>query len=141
MSLRAVTKRRRAPRAICCPDCDGRMSSHAVTVRNRYGEESVGYELRHMDCETCGSTGKVARKPDGCPCCAGPKADRCEHCASAARGGQEIHWCPKAEEAEIDYEARIALMDAPGRVRGTAGRDSTAADMGVGERSPHRGNR
>lgn len=135
MTVRAVSKSRRTARLVTCTACDGRMESRAVAAVNRFGEPMEGQMPVHVSCGVCNSTGRTKRKMTGCPCCNGPKEDRCGNCANARRGGAEVHACLRPTEDEIAFETEMEFAPVPGTVRGQAGRNHPAADLGQGERA------
>lgn len=141
MTIGVTTKRKKPPRMIACPDCNGARESVAVVNRSRDGAPMPGIENRNVACETCSSAGKVKARMTKACCCSGPKAERCDGCTNAKRGGSEIHVCTKSTEDEIAFETEMMLGNTPGTMRSDVGRNHPAADMGVGERSPHRGQR
>ena len=137
MTIRAVGKAKRRERLITCPDCNGARESVRVTNTNRNGEPMEGIVNRNVMCETCDCTGKVrARRTPACCCSAG-----CEPCDNCAPKPSAMHVCINPDFEDYDYAAKIAMMDTPKTLHSNVGRDSTAADMGVGERSGQRGNR
>lgn len=140
MTLRAVSKKKRAVRPLTCPECRGEMKPHVVQTTQRDGRVMDGIEVRHVECETCDSTGKVRSRMAKACCCSGPEEDRCEGCANARRGGSEVHNCSKASEDEIAFETELAFMDSP-RAGAKTSDAARSLDLGVGERSGQRGNR
>lgn len=108
--MKAATKRRRQHETTC-PDCNGDRTTHAVTLYNRYGEACIGQQQRPVDCETCGSTGKV--KLAVCGCCRAPGARLCAAC-KAAHTSRNVYLaaltCPVRDEADrLDGEMQEAM--------------------------------
>lgn len=107
------------------------------------GKRRKVYARRCPDCDT--GAGLVQRR-DGCGndcfqgyvpeatvpacCCSGPKAGRCDGCANAKRGGNEVHVCAVLTADEIAFATELEFMPVPRTVRSNAGAESTASDMG-----------
>lgn len=138
--LRAVAKKKRAPRLVTCEACRGARVEREVTVTQRDGRQTLGVNYERVDCERCNSTGLVLDGLAKACCCSGPAADRCEGCANARRGGSEVHNCRVPSADEIAFEQEMLFAPSP-----RAGAKTTAAahalGNGVGERSGQRGNR
>lgn len=111
--MRTVTKRKRPPRMITCPECRGEREAVATVCTWPDGHTTPGIESRHIACETCGSTGKVKSRMVRACCCSGPKHRRCDGCANAGRDGAEIHHCSVRTEDEIAFETEIEFMPMP----------------------------
>lgn len=101
--------KRRKPRMVTCPDCDGGMHMVDVVGRSLDGTAMPGIELRHVVCNTCDSTGKV--KPTRtAACCCSQGGDKCANCATNPSG---IHVCLVPSADDLDAEIGIAMADRP----------------------------
>ena len=126
----------RKPATTECPDCRGAHESVAVMNQNRHGEPMRGIERRPVECETCGSTGRVTVRKRVC-CCSGPADERCDGCANAFG---LIHVCLVPTDEEIDHELKLAMMPTPPKARPvspeTAALLGAIGDKGNGPRAP-----
>lgn len=127
---------KRKPRMITCPECEGRRESVAVVCIWPDGHTTPGISNRNVDCETCGSTGKVKARAVKACCCSGPADERCKGCQNAYG---LIHVCEVPTDDELDREAALMTMPSPQTGRGHSPEIAAILgqhDLSNGERAP-----